>query len=366
MAVPSAATHIGKQRTRAVRCYRSTAVLGTLAVAAVLAILMASAIGSVNIPIPREVEILLSRTGLFDIKRTWSDADVAILLELRLPRVLGAFLVGAGLATAGAAMQGLFRNPLVDPYILGSSSGAGLGAVIALALSAQLAFLGFDIVPVFAFAGALGATMLVYALARVGWRTPTTHLLLSGVAVGSVLGSAMSFVMLFTQSVQAQLKSMLVWLLGGLSFSGWTELRVLFPLLIVAIAVTWTLARPLNALALGEASAASLGVPVERTKLLVIACASLLTALSVSVSGLIGFVGLFVPHASRLVVGPGHRLLIPTSALVGGTFLVIIDLIARTVISPNEIPVGLLTALIGGPFFLYLLKRRSRGGRYEL
>jgi len=342
---------------------RSSLVFGGLGLLSVASVLVAAALGSAPIALRDEVLILLHTLGPLDMARSWSEADEAILLQLRLPRVLGAYLVGAALGGAGALMQGVFRNPLADPYVLGSSAGAGLGAVVAMSLSMRGAFLGFGPVPLFAFLGALGAVLLVYSLARVGWRTPTTHLLLAGVAVGSFLGSLMSLVILLGPAVEARLRSVFAWLLGGIALSGWTELRVLAPALVVGLVAAWALARPLDALALGEAEASGLGVPVERAKLAVIVVAALLTGLAVSISGLVGFVGLVVPHAVRLVIGPAHRKLLPASALGGGAFLVLVDLLGRTVIAPNEIPVGLTTALLGGPFFLVLLRRRRR---YEL
>lgn len=338
---------------------RPAATLGLLALSAVLAVLFAAALGSATIPVGREVGILLDAAG-FPVARSWGDAEAAILLQLRLPRVLGAFVVGAGLASAGALMQGVFRNALVDPYILGSSAGAGLGAVLAMALSLRFSALGFGPVPLFAFLGALASILLVYAVARVGWRTPTTHLLLAGVAVSSLLASSMSVLLLYSRAAQSQLQSIFAWLLGGVGLSGWQELRVLVPLLLLALLAGWMLARPLDALALGEDSAGYLGVGVERAKLLAIVTASLLTAVSVSISGLVGFVGLIVPHSARILVGPRHRLLLPTCALAGGTFLVLVDLASRVLLAPAEVPVGLLTALLGAPFFLWLL-RRGRG-----
>ncbi len=347
----------GDSGRAAVRRPGALPVLGVLSLLAVLAVLVAGAIGSATISLSHEVLIILDALGL-PVARPWSEADASILLQLRLPRVLGAFIVGAALGTAGALMQGVFRNPLADPYVLGSSAGAGLGVVLAYALSLRFTALGFGPVPLLAFAGAMGATLLVYALARVGWRTPLTHLLLAGVAVGSLLGATMSFLMLLSAALQSQLRSVLAWLAGGVALSGWQELRVLIPLFCLTLIGAWLLSRPLDALALGEDSAAHLGISVERAKLLAIATASLLTAVAVAIGGLIGFVGLVVPHAVRLVVGPPHRLLVPACALGGGAFLVMMDLAARTVAAPNEIPVGLLTAFVGAPFFLYLLRRR--------
>lgn len=360
MATSEAVVEAGTSGLRSVRRASPAAVLITLAVISILSVLLAGALGSARIRLDHEALILLESLGVPGIERVWSDADEAILLQLRLPRVFGAFVVGAGLACAGALMQGVFRNPLADPYVLGSSAGAGLGAVLATALSLRWTALGFGPVPVFAFFGALGAMALVYMLARVGWRTPTTHLLLSGIAVGALLGALTRFVMLLSPAVEARLQSVLMWLLGGVALSGWTELRLLVPMLVVGVCGAWMLARPLDALSLGEHGAAHLGVPVERAKLLAIVAASFLIALSVSISGLVGFVGLIVPHGVRLVAGPAHRMLIPASALAGGAFLVLIDLAGRLIIAPAEMPAGLLTALLGAPFFLYLLRRRGR------
>ena len=355
-----AARRRGLPRAGTLRRPRARSVLGALSLLSVMAVLVASALGSAPIPPRTEILVLLHATGLFGLEQTWSEADAAILLQLRLPRVLGAFVVGASLATAGALMQGVFRNPLADPYVLGSSAGAGLGAVLALTLGARYSALGFGPVPLLAFACSLCSTLLVYSLARVGWRTPTTYLLLSGVAVGSLLAAAMSFLMLYGGLAEGQLQSIFAWLLGGVALSGWRELRLLLPLLALAVLGAWALSRPLDALALGEEGAAHIGIGVERVKLLAIGAAALLTALAVSISGLVGFVGLLVPHAVRLLVGPGHRLLVPACALAGGAFLVLMDLLARTMLAPAEAPVGLLTALLGAPFFLWLL-RRSRG-----
>ncbi|MDQ3327837.1 MAG: iron ABC transporter permease [Chloroflexota bacterium] len=337
-----------------------TLVLGVLAFLSVLAILFGAALGSAGIPVWHEVLILLDLTGLLTAERVWDETDAAILLQLRLPRVVGAFVVGAGLATAGVLMQGVFRNPLADPYVLGSSAGAGLGAVVALTLTASFAALGFSLVPVFAFVGALTSTLIVYALARVGPRTSPMHLLLAGVAVSSLLASAMSFLMLYSRVAQTQLQSIFAWLLGGVALAGWQELRLVLPLLALALLAAWTMARALDAFAVGEEGAANLGIGVERAKLLTIGIAALLTALAVSISGLVAFVGLIVPHGVRLMVGPSHRLLIPSCALAGGAFLVLVDLLGRTIVAPGEVPVGLLTSLLGAPFFLWLL-RRTRG-----
>lgn len=359
MSARELAVHGGAEAV--VRRPRAILVLLTLAAVCAGAILVAAALGSAPIPLGEAAAMVLRALRVPGVERTWPEADEAILLQLRLPRVLGAFLTGVGLAAAGTVMQGVFRNPLADPYVLGSSAGAGLGAVLALALGPRFEALGFGPVPLLAFCGALGATLLVYALARVGWRTPTPNLLLAGLATTSLFASLTSLVLLLAPIAQLQLPAVLAWLLGGVTLSGWQEIPLLAPLLVLGVLAAVALARPLDALALGEEGASYLGIPVERAKLGAIAVASLLTALAVATSGLIGFVGLLVPHAVRLVVGPRHRLLVPASALSGGAFLVLMDLLARTVLAPGELPVGVLTALLGAPFFLWLL-RRGRGG----
>lgn len=337
--------------------------LSVLAAVVGLAVVLGGAFGSAPIPLGRVATVLLDASGWFDLERLGADpAERAILLELRLPRVLGALVVGVGLSVAGALMQGVFRNPLADPYVLGASAGAGLGAAVAIGLGLQLSAAGFGPVPLSAFVGALASLLLVWGLARVGWRTPTTHLLLAGVAVSSMLAALTSALMLASQGLQARLGGLLAWLLGGAALSGWAELGTLAPLLALGLVLALALARALDALALGEEGAEHVGIRVERLKLAALAVAALLTAVAVSSSGLVGFVGLIVPHVVRLLVGPAHRLLLPASALAGGAFVVIVDLGARTLLAPAELPVGLLTSLLGAPFFLWLLRRGARAG----
>jgi len=337
--------------------------LGGLVCLLLFSALIGISLGAVSIPPDQVVRILAGR--LLPLAPTWAPADEQIILTLRLPRIVAALIVGAGLATAGVLFQGLLRNPMADPYIIGTSGGASLGATVALLASAQLgwqlSWAGFGLVPVFAFAGATATVLVVYNVARVGTRTPITTLLLAGFAVGSMLTAVMSFLMLIGEH---SLRGTLLWLMGGLGSNAWEQLVIVGPLVLLGLAVSCYFAADLNALLLGEEQATYLGVNVERRKVLLLALGSLLTAASVSISGLIGFVGLVVPHVARLAFGPDHRLLIPAAALAGGCFLILADLVARLVLAPTEVPVGIVTALAGAPFFLYLLRRNRHEYRF--
>ena len=281
-----------------------------------------------------------------------------IIWQIRLPRVLLAALVGASLSLSGVAFQGIFRNPLADPYLLGVASGAGFGATLVLAFATSLPFLAQLGVPMVAFVFALLSVSLVILFAKQGGRVPLVSLILAGVVVGSSLTAATSFMMLLARE---QAAGVLAWLLGSFALSSWSKVASILPFILVAGVATMLSARALNLLQLGEAQAAQLGLSVETFKYALIVVATLATAAAVSVSGIIGFVGLMVPHAVRLAVGPDHRTLVPLAAVWGALFIVLADLFARTIIAPSELPVGVVTALVGGPFFLYLM-RRQKGG----
>jgi len=284
----------------------------------------------------------------------------AIVLDIRLPRIVLAALVGCGLGVSGAAMQGLFRNPMADPYIVGISPGAALGAVLATALGLSAGFAGLSAVPLAAFAGGLGAAFTVVALARQGGRFPVTDLLLVGLAVGAFAGAVYSFLILTLDS--EEIPGVLFWLLGSFSSADWGRVVSAAPYLAVAAAGLLFLARDLDVFALGEEEAGYLGLRVERLKMLCVGFAALAASAAVAVSGVIGFVGLIVPHVARLLVGPRHVLLIPVSGLWGSAFVVLADAAARSLFSSSEIPVGIVTALCGAPFFLYLLRRSRKRG----
>lgn len=330
--------------------------LGTILL---LCLLIAAALGAHSISPLSIIKMTLNKTALFNFTATWQPSAETILFQIRLPRVIAAALVGSALASAGVLFQGLLRNPMADPYIIGTSAGAAFGATVAMMLPISLAFLSFGLVPIAAFVGALAAVLLVYNLARVGGKTPVVSMLLAGFAVSAML-TAIMFFMVTLSGKTGLLQSIYSFLMGSISVSGWNKIVVVAPLIIGGIIAARFLAFRLNAFALGEEGAAYLGIDVERDKLLVLVLGSLLTAAAVSISGLVGFVGLVVPHAVRLVLGPDHRLLLPAAALFGGAFLILADLLARTMLAPREIPLGILTAFIGAPFFIYLLRRTRR------
>jgi iron complex transport system permease protein len=331
------------------------AVGGLLALA--VAIVVGVAAGSVAVAPGDTLGILLGSLG-FPVERTWAPAVETIVLELRLPRVLTAAVVGAGLAVAGATFQGLLRNPLADPYVLGTASGAALGAAIAVLIPIRVALLDLGLLNVLAFAGGLAAVAVVYRLGRSGPLSPLTGLLLTGYAVGSLLAAGLAMTMYLSG---ANLRQIFGFLLGGLEGASWLRLAITMPLVVGGSLAILARARALNGLLLGEESAAHLGVDVRRERAILLGLATLVTAAAVAVSGLIGFIGLVAPHLVRLVVGPNARLVLPLSALLGALLLVTADLVARLL---GEIPVGVVTAVIGAPFFLALL-RSARGG-YEL
>ncbi len=326
----------------------------------VLVVLGAAMLGSVPLA-PGEVFAAVGRAVARALGAIEAPADLAetIVVQIRLPRVLAAAVVGAALALAGAALQGVFRNPLADPYLLGAASGAGLAAAVVLVLGTAGAWWASAGVGVAAFVGAIGTVALVVALARQGTRVPVVPLVLAGVVVGSSLSAGTSFVLL---AAREQAAGVLAWLLGSFAFASWSQLAWAVPALLVAGVVVLAAARGLDVLQLGDAAAAQLGLPVEPFKVVVVAASTLATAAAVATAGVIGFVGLVVPHAVRLVVGPGHRRLLPLSALWGATFVVAADVLARTVIAPAEVPVGVVTALAGAPFFLVLLRRHAARG----
>jgi len=332
-------------------------VLGAFSALLLATIIFATRLGTVNIEPAQIIAITLKRAFGLEFGVTWTAAEEAIIWQIRLPRVLGAAIVGAGLAGAGVVFQGLLRNSMADPYLLGTSGGAALAATIAFLVPFSLGFATFGFVPFAAFIGALLAVLLVYRIARVGMHTPITTLLLAGFAVSSMLAAIMSALMLLSRGT---LERVVLWTLGGVSASGWNMLLAVTPLIALGSALAFWLSNDLDAFLLGEEQAASLGVNVERKKFFLLAVGALMTGAAVALSGLVGFVGLIVPHVTRILLGPGHRLLLPASLLCGAIFLVIADLIARTVIAPQEIPLGVITALLGAPFFIILLRRTKK------
>ena len=314
--------------------------LGLAALAAV--VVLGVAAGSVAVAPGDTIGILLRAVGL-PLERTWAATAETIVLELRLPRVLTAAVVGAGLAVAGATFQGLLRNPLADPYVLGTASGAALGAAIAVLIPVRIALVGLGLLNVLAFAGGLAAVAVVYRLGRGGPLAPLTGLLLTGYAVGSLLAAGLAMTMYLSG---ANLRQIFSFLLGGLEGSSWTSLAVAAPLVIGGSIAILARARALNGLLLGEEAAAHLGVDVRRERGILLGLATLVTAAAVAVSGLIGFIGLVAPHLVRLVVGPNARNVVPLAAILGAVLLVVADLVARLL---GEIPVGVVTAVDRGP-----------------
>jgi iron complex transport system permease protein len=286
-----------------------------------------------------------------------SPSSQAIIILIRLPRVLAAALVGAGLAAAGVIYQGIFRNPMADSYLLGASAGASVGYSIAvLYVSSALTIVGLGIAQTFAFVFALLTVFLVLFISRVGHRIPITTLLLSGVVVNIFLLAMETLMEL--HSGQA-LTGIIAWLAGGFSDIVWLQVWAVTPFVIIGIAITFFFTRDLNMLSMGDETAQHLGVNTEKVRQFLLVIASLMTAAAVAISGVIGFVGLIIPHMTRLAIGPDHRILLPASAVVGAMFLVICDAVARIATGASELPVGVITALVGTPFFIYLLRRRK-------
>ncbi|WP_425498750.1 vitamin B12 ABC transporter permease BtuC [Haloplanus salilacus] len=327
---------------------RTGAWIGGLLGAFVAVTLVSSTIGPVRIGVGSVADIALS--ALPGLATDAPASHRTIVLSIRLPRIALGAVVGFALASAGTVMQGFFRNPMADPSIVGVSAGAAAGAVAAIVAPVAIPFA----LPVAAFAGALCAAFGVYLLASEGGRTPVETLLLAGVAVQTFLGAVVSFLLV---SAGRDIREAIYWLMGHLQHSTWTEAGVAGAVVLPGFLALLAYAHDLNVLLLGEEDAHSLGIEVERTKRLLLAVASLLTAAAVAVAGVIGFVGLIVPHVMRLLVGPDHRILLPTSALAGASFLVATDTVARA--GAAELPVGIVTAAIGAPFFLYLLRNRE-------
>jgi iron complex transport system permease protein len=332
------------RRTRAVLL--GVAVLGVAVVAGLL-------VGPVRIG-PVDAAHWLVSFG--DRPAGMSEQQAAILANLRLPRVLVAGLVGAALSASGAAYQAVFRNPLADPYLLGAAAGAGLGATIAVAFGPATAFA--VTVPLAAFVGAVGGVGLAYGLGRssLGGRS-STSLILGGIAVASFLTAVQTFIQ---QQRSETLRQVYSWILGRLGTTGWDDARIAVPSIVVALSTLWLVRRLLDVVEVGELEAESLGLHVGRLRLVVVVAASLATAAAVSVAGLIGFVGIIVPHTVRLLAGSSYRQVLPLSVLFGAAFLILVDLVARTAVSPAEIPIGVITAFVGAPFFVLALRRSGR------
>lgn len=321
------------------------------------ALLLSVGVGSVFIPPLVLLQVIAAQFSGQALPAEVTPAFATIVFELRLPRTVLVALTGAALAGSGAGYQGLFRNPLADPYLIGVASGAGLGAVIAMSIRWPYTDLTLLVVPLAAFIGALLTVSVVYLLARVGRTVPTTSLILAGVAVSSFATALTSFLML---NSTGELRRAIIWLLGGSTLTGWQPVIMLLPYVAAGLGTLLTTGHALNVLQFGDEQAQQLGLPVERSRRLIILAATLTTAAAVAFSGIIGFAGLVVPHLVRLLWGSDYRRLLPLSIIGGAAFLLLADVLARVVLAPQELPVGIITALAGAPFFLWILRRSKQ------
>ena len=326
----------------------------------VIAIIASANFGVADISFKQTALIVISKIPILNkfvstvgIKST----SIVILLNLRLPRILLACLVGAALSVVGTSFQGIFKNPMADPFVLGVSSGAALGATIAMVFLSGTHFFGMSFVAFNAFIGAIITTFLVYNIARVGTKVPVATLLLAGIAINYLLSSIISLLMTFNSD---NIEKIVMWTMGSFSTAGWNEVILLFIIIVPSILFIFTFSRDLNIMLLGEDSARSLGIDVNGFKKYIFIISTLMVAAVVSVSGIIGFVGLIVPHAIRMIFGSDNRVVIPFSALGGAIFLIICDTLARVIVPPSEIPVGIITSIFGVPFFIYLLYRTKK------
>ncbi|MEW8987421.1 MAG: iron ABC transporter permease [Bacillus sp. (in: firmicutes)] len=328
----------------------------------VAAALLGLFISSVQVPVPTILHIILDKTlGLGWLESIPKNEEM-IIWNIRLPRVLLAFCVGASLALAGAAFQGLLRNPLADPYTIGVSSGASLGAVFVLFFQFTIIGLGSFTLPVMAIISGFIALFIVFGLVRLSSRSMAIEtIILAGIIVSAFIGAVVSLII--SLSDQDNMTQIIYWLYGSVAMRGWNHVGLIIPFMLLGSLILFYHYRELNALALGEEAADHIGVDVKRGKMFILFGASLLTGASVAVSGSIGFVGLVIPHLVRLITGPNHRHVLPLSLLVGGAFLVLADLFSRTIIAPKELPIGVITALIGAPVFAILLIRERIGRR---
>jgi iron complex transport system permease protein len=335
-----------------------------LVLALVITVIVSLNVGYAQIPFSEILGILGKRVPFLDSLVDSSlilPENEGIILQLRLPRILAGVLVGAALAAAGVLYQGVFKNPMADSYVLGVSAGAAVGASFSILFGVGSLVFGLRLVQVAAFIGAISAMFLVYNISRVGSRVPITTLLLCGIAVNFFLFAVVGLLEVIAGD---ELHTIVFWLVGGFSNVLWRDIWAVLPFVIIGIVAAYFYVRDLNLLAMGEETAHHLGVNVERSKQVLLVLASLLTAAAVSISGLVGFVGLMIPHLTRVVIGPDHRILLPTSTIIGAIFLVICDDLARVVATPFastlELPVGIITMLFGAPFFIFLFKKKKQ------
>lgn len=320
----------------------------------------AATFGAANVTFLDSMKVMLSQIPIVgDLIDTSdiNDSHILIVLKLRLPRIILSALIGASLSIVGAALQGMFKNPMADPYVLGISSGASFGATIAIIFGLESMFLGSSAITLFAFIGAILTMLIVYSVSKIGNKVPVTLLLLSGIAISFMLSSLVSIIMVFNRD---QVENIVFWVMGSVSTANWNQVLTLFPIFIICTVILLIFSRDLNIMSTGEETAKSLGVDVEVVKKMLIVVSSLLVATAVSVSGVIGFVGLIIPHTVRIFVGSDHRVVLPFSIIVGAIFLVICDTFARSVVPPMEIPVGAITSVLGAPYFIYFLYKNKK------
>ena len=328
-----------------------------------LVLVLSLNLGYAHIPLDDILKILAKQVPginyLVDSSDITQTAEV-IILQIRLPRVICGALVGAALATAGVIYQGIFRNPMADPYTIGALTGASLGAALVIVLGVGVSLLGVNTLQILAFVGSITTVLIVYNISRVGSRVPVTTLLLTGIAISLFQNAIVTFLKVIAE--EKLLHGLTFWIIGSLApTENWNNVWSILPFIVVGVTISYFFARDLNILALGEDQAQHLGVEIEKVKRILLICGALITAAAVSISGIIGFVGLIIPHLTRVIIGPDHRVLLPTSAIVGASFLMICDAIARVVMGSGEAPVGIITALSGAPFFIYLLRRKRKG-----
>lgn len=340
------------------RFYAITFCIATVVLAGV--IFYCSTLGVAEISFIESIRIILNRLPLAGRLFSVEGLDptyITIVLNIRMPRIFLALLAGMGLSVVGGTFQGMFRNSMADPYVLGISSGAALGATIGIIAGQSWILPGIGFTAVCAFTGALVTTLLVYSIARVGSRLPASTLLLTGIAMGFLMSSLVTILMVFNRK---QMDQIVFWIMGSFAAASWKHAAMLAPVVIAGSAAIIAFSRDLNALTTGEDSARSLGIDVESVKKILLVLSSVIVAACVSVSGIIGFVGLIIPHAVRLLLGSDHRVVLPFSAIGGALFMIIADTLARNLMPPAELPVGAITSLFGAPFFIYLLIKNKK------
>ena len=323
-------------------------------------IILCSTLGTAKISFLESLNIILHQLPLCNRifnDKIFSPTHTLIILNIRLPRIILAGTVGMGLSIVGVAFQAMFKNPMADPYVLGVSSGSALGAAIAISLGLDNLLGGLGLITLLAFIGSILTAFIVYNIARVGNKVPTNTLLLSGISVSFLLSSMISLIMVFNrQSVE----KIIFWIMGSVSTANWNQVIILMPFVLIGLLVLIAFSNDLNIMLTGDETAKNLGIEVENFKKLILIISSIIVAACVSVSGVIGFVGLIIPHIIRLIFGPDHKILIPFSAVGGAIFMILSDTLARTMASPAEIPVGAITSIIGAPYFIYLLIKNKK------